>query len=151
MENNTVNILGVPYAVRRVPYVSRSEYRVGEIDFEAQEIRLLDSLKEESAGTAFLHELIHGILCGLRYHEENDNEQLVQGLAIGLYQALNDNPNFHHLYKRKVFMNKKQTSKPVATKASKILSDGRTGKAAKSVAGSALSQTRTTGKPKSKK
>lgn len=39
--------------------------------------------------------------------------------------------------------NTKQTSKPVATKASKILSDDRYSKNAKSVAGSALSQTKT--------
>ena len=38
--------------------------------------------------------------------------------------------------------NTKQTSKSVASKASKILSDGRYSKKAKSVAGSALSQTR---------
>ncbi len=41
--------------------------------------------------------------------------------------------------------NKKQTSKKVASTASKILRDKRYGSAAKSVAGSALSQTR---KPK---
>ena len=39
-------------------------------------------------------------------------------------------------------MNKKQTSKRVATKASKILRDGRSSKASKSVAGSALAQTK---------
>lgn len=38
--------------------------------------------------------------------------------------------------------NKKQTSKPVASKASKILQDGRYSDKAKSVAGSALSQTK---------
>lgn len=38
--------------------------------------------------------------------------------------------------------NTKQTSKSVATKASKILTDGRYSKNSKSVAGSALSQTR---------
>jgi hypothetical protein len=38
--------------------------------------------------------------------------------------------------------NKKQTSKKVATKASKLLRDGRTSQNTKSVAGSALSQTR---------
>lgn len=38
--------------------------------------------------------------------------------------------------------NRKQTPRKVETKASKILSDGRYSKAAKSVAGSALSQTR---------
>ncbi|MCP1225712.1 hypothetical protein [Sebaldella sp. S0638] len=45
--------------------------------------------------------------------------------------------------------NKKQTSKKVASTASKILKDGRTSAASKSVAGSALSQTRST--PKKKK
>lgn len=40
-------------------------------------------------------------------------------------------------------MNKKQTSKSVASKAAKVLSDGRYGKISKSLAGSALSQTRT--------
>lgn len=38
--------------------------------------------------------------------------------------------------------NSKQTSKSVATKASRILKDGRYGKNSKSVAGSALAQTR---------
>ncbi len=39
--------------------------------------------------------------------------------------------------------NKKQTSKSVATKASQILRDDRYSKKSKSVAGSALSQTKT--------
>ena len=38
--------------------------------------------------------------------------------------------------------NPKQTSKAVASKASKILTDGRYSKTSKSVAGSALSQTK---------
>ncbi|MGR6899586.1 hypothetical protein [Rummeliibacillus stabekisii] len=38
--------------------------------------------------------------------------------------------------------NKKQTSKKIASKASKILKDNRYSKASKSVAGSALSQSR---------
>lgn len=42
--------------------------------------------------------------------------------------------------------NKKQTSYNVASKASKILRDGRYSKTSKSVAGSALSQTKTKGK-----
>jgi hypothetical protein len=43
-------------------------------------------------------------------------------------------------------VNKKQTSKKAASAASKVLKDGRTSKASKSAAGSALSQT-----PKKKK
>ena len=42
--------------------------------------------------------------------------------------------------------NKKQTSKKVASKASKILRDKRYSKTAKSVAGSALSQTKSSKK-----
>ena len=44
--------------------------------------------------------------------------------------------------------NTKQTSKSVASKASKILRSGNYRKPSKSVAGSALSQTKTTGKHK---
>ena len=43
-------------------------------------------------------------------------------------------------------VNRKQTSKSVATKASKILRDGRSSKNSKSVGASALSQTRTSKK-----
>ena len=42
--------------------------------------------------------------------------------------------------------NKKQTSAKVASKASKILNDGRYSKTSKSVAGSALAQTKSTKK-----
>ena len=42
--------------------------------------------------------------------------------------------------------NKKQTSARVASKASKILSDGRYSKTSKSVAGSALAQTKSSKK-----
>jgi len=42
--------------------------------------------------------------------------------------------------------NKKQTSKSVASKAAKILKDNRYSKTSKSVAGSALSQTKTSKK-----
>ncbi|BBG63060.1 hypothetical protein [Phascolarctobacterium faecium] len=44
--------------------------------------------------------------------------------------------------------NTKQTSKSVASKASKILKNNNYSKTSKSVAGSALSQTKTTGKKK---
>ena len=98
--DTTVNILGVPYAVRRVPYVSRDEYIGGNINYETHEIKILDSLKDAAAGITLFHEIVHGILGSLKYFDENNDEKLVQGLAIGLYQALSDNPEFHKLYKR---------------------------------------------------
>lgn len=53
------------------------------------------------------------------------------------------------LYPREVIemaKNSKQTSKAVATKASRILKDGRYSKTSKSVAGSALAQAKSRGK-----
>ena len=85
---STVNILGSSYAVRRVPFVSRTSYRAGEINFETQEITILDTLKEETAVITFFHELLHGILNTLKYFDEGDDEKLIQALAVGLYQAL---------------------------------------------------------------
>lgn len=51
----------------------------------------------------------------------------------------------------KFMANRKQTSRKVASKASKILRDGRSSKASKSVAGSALSQSRGSKKSASRK
>ena len=49
---------------------------------------------------------------------------------------------------RRMAKNTKQTSRPVASKASRILKDGRYDKDSKSVAGSALAQTKPSGKRK---
>jgi hypothetical protein len=88
---STINILGTPYTVRRVPYIGRDGFVMGEIRHEEQEIVILDTLKDQLAGIALLHEIVHGILTHLRY-DETCNEKLVQGLAIGLYQALGECP-----------------------------------------------------------
>lgn len=47
-------------------------------------------------------------------------------------------------------MNKKQTSPSVASKAGKVLSNPKSSKTSKSIAGSALSQTKTPNKKKTK-
>jgi hypothetical protein len=147
---NTVNILGLTYTVELVPYILRDEYRIGQLDPERQEIKILDSLSGELAAQTLLHEIIHGILKQLKRFDEDNDERLVQGLALGMYDCLKDDPSiiFNLINKRRQSMNKKQTSPKVASKASKILSNDHAGKNTKSVAGSALSQTRTPGKPK---
>jgi len=88
MVPSTVNILGIPYKVERVPYIDRRDYIVGQISHESQKIRILDSLSEEMAELTLLHEIIHGILMQLRRNEEHDDEPLVQGLALGIHQYL---------------------------------------------------------------
>jgi hypothetical protein len=86
--NATVNILGIPYAVSRATYLDRNSYRAGEINYEKQTIKLLDTLGDEHAAITLYHEIVHGILMSLSFLEEHDNEKLVQGLALGLYHAL---------------------------------------------------------------
>jgi hypothetical protein len=144
MTNNTVNILGVPYTVAHVPYISKEEYTLGYIDYEKQKISIDADLSEEKAAITLLHEVIHGILNELNFVEENRNEHLVHGLALSLRMCLDSNPSLFNITKPKkgVRMNKKQTSPKVATKGAKALRDGRTGDLTKTLAGTAVSQAR---------
>ena len=81
----SVNVLGIPYAVERGGcepdengYCSPTKRVIG----------IRDGLCREQEEQVFLHELVHAVLIGLSYGEEYEDERLVQGLAIGLHQAL---------------------------------------------------------------
>jgi hypothetical protein len=144
---NTVNILGIPYTVKRVPVVDKDEYSFGSIDFGDQEILIDDGLSEERSAITLLHEVIHGILSELKFHAENHNDTLVNGLAVSLYQCLTDNPLIFNITKpkkeirmAKAKKNTKQTSPEVASLASKKLRDGRSSKDTKTLAATAVSQ-----------
>ncbi|MBQ9621244.1 MAG: hypothetical protein IJR41_04840 [Atopobiaceae bacterium] len=81
----TVNILGIPYEV------VTEEMEDGEdgcISPRRQRITLRDGMCAEKRVQVYLHELVHGILDQLGYEELYEDEHLVQGLAIGLHQAL---------------------------------------------------------------
>jgi len=86
-----LKVFGLTYAIERVPYISRDEYRAGEIDFEKQEIRILDSLSVEHQKQTIIHEMIHAIFVGLGMNDYSDNEALVQSLATALHQCLTEN------------------------------------------------------------
>lgn len=82
---STVNILGIPYEV------VTEEMEDGEdgcISPKKQRITLRDGMCEEKRTQVYLHELVHGLLDQLGYAELYEDEHLVQGLAIGLHQAL---------------------------------------------------------------
>ncbi len=81
----TVIVLGIPYTVERggcepdeSGYCSPTKRVIG----------IREGLCREQEEQVFLHELIHAVLTGLAYDEEYENERLVQGLAVGLHQAL---------------------------------------------------------------
>lgn len=82
---STVDILGVPYEIVTEEMEDNED---GCISPRMQRITLRRGLSEEKRDQVFLHELVHGILDQLGYSELYEDEHLVQGLAIGLHQAL---------------------------------------------------------------
>ena len=81
----TVDILGVPY---EVVFEETEDGEDGSISPRRQRIVLREGMCDEKRRQVYLHELVHGILDQLGYAELYEDERLVQGLAIGLHQAL---------------------------------------------------------------
>lgn len=81
---DSVNVLGVTY---RVEFGGCEPDEDGFCSPSKLLIGIRDGLSAEQQAQAFLHELVHAIL-GQLAREEYEDEQLVQGLAIGLHQAL---------------------------------------------------------------
>ena len=80
-----VNILGIQYAVELADMEDGED---GCISPRRQTITLSKGLTREKVEQTYLHELVHGILDQLGYLDLHEDEHLVQGLAIGLHQAL---------------------------------------------------------------
>lgn len=81
----SLDILGVPYEVIREDLDEDD----GVIIPSKQVIKVDSKIHGASARQTFLHELLHGILAQLGYESDVYNdEKLVQGLAIGIHQAL---------------------------------------------------------------
>ena len=83
-----VNILGLTYEVREVDIVDKMQPAYGEIDYEAQVIKIDISLSDERKGQVFMHELLHGILEALNYVSLNNDENAVQSISATLYHVL---------------------------------------------------------------
>lgn len=81
----TVVVLGVPYKVERGGCEPDED---GYCSPSKRVIAIREGLGAESEAQTFLHELLHAILHQLARNDEYQDEQLVQGIAIGLHQAL---------------------------------------------------------------
>lgn len=79
-----VNILGLLYKITREELIETDGY----ISPRDQKISIDSRLSEAKERQVYLHEVIHGVLDQLGYAELYENEQLVQGLAVGIHQAL---------------------------------------------------------------
>ena len=80
----SVSVLGLAYAVETADMDGED----GSVSPARQLIRLSSGLSAEKREQVFLHELVHALLDQLGYADLYGDEHLVQGLAIGLHQAL---------------------------------------------------------------
>ena len=79
-----LRVLGITYRVKR----RRLDGEDGYIDPQRQLIVLDKRLSKEKAAQVLIHEIVHGLLDQLGYLDLYEDEHLVQGLAIGLHEAL---------------------------------------------------------------
>ena len=93
MDLREIKILGTAYALEYTDYISRDEFRIGEIDYMNQKIYILKDLGKDLEKVTLIHEIIHGILNQLGFEEEND-EHLIQSLSNSLYQVFTENKIF---------------------------------------------------------
>lgn len=89
----SIRIGGVEYKIKHVERVNNGmEIACGSIDYDLSEIELSSDIKasHDKKCQTLLHEILHGI----RKHANlviSDEEIVVDTLAIGLYQVLQDN------------------------------------------------------------
>ena len=83
----TVTIMGVPYAVKLVDVVDKTQLCFAQIYYFACEIGIDKSLPDERRKVALLHEVLHGICDMLGLEELNNNEGAIQSLAGSLYST----------------------------------------------------------------
>lgn len=86
-----INIQGIIYRIRVENNLIRDSGAQAEINFVDRIIRIDSEIYGTDRGNiALLHEVIHGILEGLCFEEENENEHLIQCLAVSLYQIFRE-------------------------------------------------------------
>jgi hypothetical protein len=82
----SIKIGAISYSVSEAPI-----RECGLIDYDSQTICLRDSLGKDTQAVTLWHEIIHGILYNMG--QTNHDEILVDGIAHGIVQVLNDNPH----------------------------------------------------------
>jgi len=65
---------------------------LGQINYNANVIRLESNhISEDYGNVVFLHEVVHGLFNSLGLNEQNNNEDIVDGLSEIMYQVIKEN------------------------------------------------------------
>lgn len=89
-----MNISGLNYTIEFLdtPPILDGEEVLGLIDYDGQKIYIDKNQHPELLEITIIHELLHGIIHDRKFQLGNLEEQIVDGLARGLYQVVKDNP-----------------------------------------------------------
>lgn len=80
-----IYVLSIPYRIER------GGVEPGENGFCSPSKRVIgirEGLCEDEELQVFLHEVVHAVLAGLAYHDLYEDENFVQGMAIGLQNVI---------------------------------------------------------------
>ena len=84
-----VSICGIPHEViEREDVFDKEVVQFGQIDYRKAVITLNKNVSPEVKEESLWHEIMHGILVHLGYNEMSDNEQFIQAVSNGVYQAI---------------------------------------------------------------
>ena len=90
---DSIRICGVEYEIEYVEYLNNGvNMCYGHIDFERSKIQLssTDNVDHQKRCQVLLHEILHGIIKYNGMEIENE-EEIVEMFAKGIYQILQDN------------------------------------------------------------
>ena len=95
MENlNTVKIGYKNYAIEKPDELEVNDMEFfGTYSFVRSKIKISGKLSQDDKNHTFLHELIHAICTRFSLKELSEDERTVDLLALGLYEAIQDNPH----------------------------------------------------------
>lgn len=93
-ENNKVKIGYKEYEIVKETelFNNKRQELLGEADHNIETIRIASKFKQNIQNQAFIHELLHTIAEKNRL-EVNNNEDEIDVLATGIYEAILDNPH----------------------------------------------------------
>lgn len=83
-----VNICGIKHEVIECEDSFNADAsHFGQIDFLKCKIKVNKDMHEDMKREAICHEMLHGMLVHLGYHEQSSDEQFVQALANAILQG----------------------------------------------------------------
>lgn len=82
-----VNICGLPHEVVEVEDSFDMDCHMGMIVYKDLKIKINKNMPNAAKEETLCHEMVHGILTHLGYHELSSDEQFVQAMGNAIYQS----------------------------------------------------------------